>query len=263
MEHMNHALSHNWSVFYIILSYVIAALASYVSLEVAARAGKRPAEGRGRPWLMAQAFFLGYGIWAMHFVGMLAYQVSATVSYNLPLTVLSGVLAIALMYPALLILHSGPLRLPRLLLAGLVAGSGIVLMHYLGMFAFQIAGTVVAVQWAPLILSIAIAVGASMAAFYLFRLVCSDWADRLPASALVGLKLAAGLVMGAAIVSMHYTGMAAWSIRVADDSLLYRAVGGVDTEMLALVISVISILLFSLTVTKLAVDSVFEPAPAK
>lgn len=107
MDHMHHALSYDWSVFYIVLSYVIAALASYVSLEVAARAGQRPAQSRGRVWLLAQAFLLGYGIWAMHFVGMLAFQVSATVSYNLPLTILSGILAAALMYPALLILHGG------------------------------------------------------------------------------------------------------------------------------------------------------------
>ncbi|WP_102127799.1 MHYT domain-containing protein [Deinococcus planocerae] len=263
MDHTHQALSHSWSVFYVVLSYVIATLASYVSLEVATRAGQRSAEGhRGRAWLLAQAALLGYGIWAMHFVGMLAYQVSATVTYNLPLTVLSGVLAIGLMYPALLILHGGPLRLARLLLAGLVAGSGIVFMHYLGMFAFQVPGTAVSVRPVPLVLSVLIAVGASMAAFYLFRLVSSTWARKLSGAALTGLKVAAGLVMGGAIVSMHYTGMAAWHLNVVDGNLLYRNTGGLDTEFLALGISVLSIVLLSVTGTKLLMDAVLEPTPA-
>lgn len=263
MDHTHQALSHNWSVFYIVLSYVIAALASYVSLEVATRAGQRPTEGRGRVWLMAQAFFLGYGIWAMHFVGMLAFQVSATVSYNLPLTILSGLLAAALMYPALLILHSGPLRLPRLLLAGVVSGSGIVLMHYLGMFAFEVPGTQVAVRPVPFALSVLIAVGASMAAFSLFRLVSSHLTQRVSALTLTGLKIAAGLVMGGAIVAMHYTGMAAWQFIVSDENLLYRAATGADTDFLALAISVVSIMLLSVTGTKLLMDASLAPTPTQ
>lgn len=136
-------------------------------------------------------------------------------------------------------------------------------MHYLGMFAFQVPGTEVAVRPVPFVLSVVIAVGASMAAFYLFRLVSSSGATRLSTPALAGLKLAAGLVMGGAIVAMHYTGMAAWQFNVVDDEMMYQAAGGVDTDFLALVISVVSIMLLSLTVTKLLMDASLAPAPTK
>lgn len=260
MDHMHQALPHGWSGSYIALSYVIAALASYVSLEVAARAGQRPTERGNRKWLAAQAFLLGYGIWAMHFVGMLAYQVSASVSYNLPLTLVSGLAAMALLYPALLILHGGPLRLPRLLGAGALAGSGIVVMHYLGMYAFRVPGTTVAISWLPFMGSVLIAVAASMAAFYLFRLVSSNWTRRLSRPAAVGLKVAAGLVMGVAVVSMHYTGMAAWQHHVVDATLLSRSVDGTDTDSLALLLSVVSIVLLGLTTTALVIDAALAPA---
>lgn len=259
MEHVHHALPHSWSTPYIALSFVIAALASYLSLEVASRAGPRPTATGNRKWLVAQAFGLGYGIWAMHFVGMLAFQVSAAVSYNLLLTILSGVAAVGLMYVALLILHGGSLKFPRLLSAGALAGSGIVVMHYLGMYAFQVRGTAVSIAWVPFAGSVLIAVGASMVAFYLFRVVSSNWSRRQTPLTLTGLKVAAGLVMGVAIVSMHYTGMAAWQHQVVDSRMLYSSVGGADTDGLAVILSVMSILLFSLTISALAMDAMLVP----
>lgn len=259
MNHMHEALPHSWNTFYIALSFLIAALASYLSLEVASRAGQRPTAAGNRKWLVAQAFGLGYGIWAMHFVGMLAFRVSAAVSYNLPLTLVSGGAAVALMYLALLILHGGPLKWPRLLGAGAVAGSGIVVMHYLGMYAFRVPGTAVVLAWGPLLVSILIAVGASMVAFYLFRLVASQWSRGQNAARLAGLKVTAGLVMGVAIVSMHYTGMAAWHQQVVDSTLLYNATSGTDVDGLAIMLSVVSIVLFGLTISALMLDAVLVP----
>ncbi|WP_102126341.1 MHYT domain-containing protein [Deinococcus planocerae] len=255
MDHAHHALTHQWNTTYIALSYVIATFASYVSLELAARAGRRPTEAGNRFWLVAQALIIGYGIWAMHFVGMLAFQVPAAISYNLPLTVLSGVAAVALLYPALLILHGGALTAGRLLTAGGVAGTGIVVMHYLGMYALRIPGTAVSVSWAPFLASVLIAVGASVAAFFLFKLVSSEWAEGRSRAVMTALKLGAGLVMGFAIVSMHYTGMAALRHRVVDAGALGTTISGADTGLLALLIGVVTFLLIGLAVTSILMDS--------
>ncbi|WP_216320568.1 MHYT domain-containing protein [Deinococcus aestuarii] len=255
MDHAHHALTHQWNTTYVALSYAIATLASYVSLELAARAGRRPTEAGNRFWLVAQALIIGYGIWAMHFVGMLAFQVPAAVSYNLPLTVVSGLAAVALLYPALTILHGGPLTARRLLAAGGVAGTGIVVMHYLGMYAFRVPGTAVSVNWGPFLASVLIAVGASAAALFLFKLVSSEWAEGRSRAVMTGLKIGAGLVMGLAIVSMHYTGMAAWQHRVVNAGALGSAASGADTGLLALIIGVISFLLIGLAVTSILMDS--------
>lgn len=253
MDHGQHALPHLWNGLYIALSYAIATFASYVSLELAGRAGPRPGTGGGRVWLAAQALVLGYGIWAMHFIGMLAFQVPTEISYNIPLTILSGLVAVVLVYPALVLLHGGPLRVPRLALAGLVAGSGIVVMHYLGMAAFRVPGTAVALVWGPFLVSVLIAVGASMAALFLFKQAVSAWAEGLSTAALIALKVAAGLVMGAAIVSMHYTGMAALRYDVTDAAVLGGSAGA-DTTLLASAVTVVSFLLLGVAITTLLVD---------
>ena len=254
MDHGN-MLHTQWNTSYIALSYVIAALASYVSLELAGRAGQSFKTSASRFWLIAQALVLGYGIWAMHFVGMLAYQVDAAASFSVGLTVFSGFIAVALIYPALRLLHGGPLTPVRLGSAAALAGLGIVVMHYTGMAAYQLPGTEVHFSWFPLVASVLIAVGASAVAFYLFRLLSSSWAERQPRLTLTGMKVGAGLVMGAAVIGMHYTGMAALKYRVVDELKVGLASSGVDISLLALLVGVVSFLLIGLAVTSILMDA--------
>ncbi|THF87283.1 hypothetical protein E7T09_09070 [Deinococcus sp. KSM4-11] len=253
---MEHPLIQTWNLGYIGLSYVIATLTSFVSLELAGRAGRDRNIGSNHFWQIAQALLLGYGIWAMHFVGMLALHSNMPSSFQLLPTVLSGLAAVALVYPALRILHAGALSLGRLAVAGTVAGSGIVVMHYLGMAAYRMPGTTVQVIWAPLVASVVIAIGASMVALFLFGLLASDWAAQRRRVLLYSVKTVAALVMGVAITGMHYTGMAAlrYAIDPAAEANL-MAVQTSDAGMLALVIGVVSFLLIGLAVTTIAMDS--------
>ncbi|WP_412030082.1 MHYT domain-containing protein [Deinococcus yunweiensis] len=252
---MEHSLIQTWNPGYIGLSYVIATLTSFVSLELASRAGRTRAVGSSHFWVLAQALLLGYGIWAMHFIGMLALHSNMPSAFNLLPTILSGLAAVALVYPALRILHAGSLSLGRLALAGTVAGTGIVVMHYLGMAAYRIPGTTVTIMWVPLLASVAIAVGASMVALFLFGLLASDWAAQQKTAMLYGAKTVAALVMGVAITGMHYTGMAAlrYTLDPAAD-LSTLTVTGADAGLLALVIGVVTFLLIGLAVTSIAMD---------
>ncbi|MHA0041978.1 MHYT domain-containing protein [Deinococcus sp. PEB2-63] len=253
MEH--EMLHHNWMGSYILLSYAIAVAASYMSLELAGRAGRVFNSASSRFWLIAQALVLGYGIWAMHFVGMMAFQVNAATSLNYPITVLSGLIAVAFVYPALLVLHSGAFTLRRLAIAGAIAGTGIVAMHYSGMAAYRMPGTEVQINVVALIASIIIAVGASMAALFLFHTLTSDWARRQTRARLNLLKAGAAAVMGVAITGMHYTGMAALQFKVVDEMKLGLAADGIDTTLLALVIGVVSFLLMGLALTSVLMDA--------
>src|SRR6267378_4382249 len=57
---------------FVVLSVLIAALASYAALDLAGRV--RSAEGSTRlGWLGGGATVMGLGIWSMHFVAMLAF----------------------------------------------------------------------------------------------------------------------------------------------------------------------------------------------
>lgn len=174
------------------LSILIAALASYSALDLATR--MRAASGRARrAWLAAAAIAMGGGIWSMHFVGMLAFSLPGTeISYDPFLTLLSLVIPVFVAAAAFTVVG----RRPRALLAsGFAMGIGIAGMHYTGMAAMRMAAFITYdPRW--VVLSLAIAIGASVVALWLaFR----------NTSAIQ--RLFAGLVMGVAISGMHYAAM--------------------------------------------------------
>src|SRR5690349_14369990 len=89
----------SYSIPLVILSYVVAALASHVTLSLAQRL--RPMDGTHAapravywPWIVGGAFSMGTGIWSMHFIGMLAFHLPVQVAYDLPLTATSWVIAV-------------------------------------------------------------------------------------------------------------------------------------------------------------------------
>ena len=184
------------------MSYFVSVLASYTALDLGGRV--TAVRGSGRLfWLAGGAIAMGAGIWSMHFVAMLAFRMDMPVSYDLPEVLYSVLFAIAGAMLALALTFVGRLSWWRLLLGALFMGAGVVAMHYTGMASMRMDAEV---SYDPLLygLSVAIAIGASLAALWLtFRF--RDRAGRTH----FGPKLLAGLVMGAAVSGMHYTGMAA------------------------------------------------------
>jgi signal transduction histidine kinase len=184
------------------ISLAIAVLASYVALDFTERL--RRAVGRARSlWWLGGAVAMGVGIWSMHFVGMLALTLPVAMHYDVPLVALSVIVAIAASALGLYV-GSRP-ELPGRVLTGsaVMMGAAISGMHYIGMAAMIIPARI---QWNLVLVagSIVIAVVASLAALALaFHLGRED--NRLFGWA----KLGAALIMGLAVVGMHYTGMAA------------------------------------------------------
>ncbi|MFC0216517.1 EAL domain-containing protein [Paenibacillus chartarius] len=199
---MSHSLHGSYNVILAILSYIIAVIASYCALDLAGRVTSAQGQVR-RLWLLFGASAMGIGIWSMHFVAMLAYELPIAVSYNIPLVVFSMIAAIAASYLALQTSSAPVLRMKQLLLSGLLMGAGVLTMHYSGMAALRLQAEI---TYDPVLVaaSVVIAIAASLAALglaFYFR-------SRSTAAGNV-LKLLAGMVMGAAIAGMHYTGMAA------------------------------------------------------
>jgi len=128
-------------------------------------------------------------------------------------------------------------------------------MHYSGMAAYRMPGTELQINFVALIASVIIAVGASMAALFLFHTLTSDWARRQTKMQLNLVKVGAAAVMGVAITGMHYTGMAALQFKVVDEMKLGLAADGIDTTLLALVIGVVSFLLMGLALTSVLMDA--------
>lgn len=121
----------------VVLSFVVAILAAYTALNMAARvAGSQGVAAR--VWLAGGGIAMGIGVWAMHFIGMLAMDLSMSMRYNATLTVLSMVIAVGSSLFALWLVSCEQLRLRRLLPGALVMGCGIVAMHYTGMAALEV-----------------------------------------------------------------------------------------------------------------------------
>src|SRR6266700_7960084 len=118
------------------LSIVIAILASYAALDLARRV--TAAQGRARIlWLTGGATAMGFGIWSMHYIGMLAFRLPVPVQYDWPTVVLSLVAAIAASAIALVVVSRPRMGVRQALLGSVLMGGGIATMHYTGMEAMR------------------------------------------------------------------------------------------------------------------------------
>ena len=196
-------MAGSYNPWLVCLSVVIATVASYVALDLASRVAATRAAGSSSYWLAGGALSMGTGIWSMHFVGMLAFELPIPMAYDIPVTLLSLLIAVAVSGFALYTVSHGDLSRRRLLGAGLLMGIGIACMHYGGMAAMEVRP---AIRYDPLLFaaSLVIAVLASVAALWIaFQLRTETILSALRK------KAGAALVMGAAITGMHYTAMAA------------------------------------------------------
>ena len=183
------------------LSVFLAVLSSYAALDLAGRVTS--ARGRGRAvWLWGGATTMGTGIWAMHYVGMLAFRLPVAVQYDWPTVVVSLLAAILASAVALFVVSRRVMGTIPVVVGSCVMGGGIAGMHYIGMAAMRMQA--MCHYSLPVVgLSVALAIVISFVALRLafrFRDHAAAWAWQ---------KAASALVMGAAIPVMHYTGMAA------------------------------------------------------
>jgi diguanylate cyclase len=190
----------NYNIYIVALSIVIAILASYSALNITAKISH--ASGKSRFfWLLSGAFVMGCGVWSMHFVGMLAFHLHASVHYDVWLTLLSLVASVMSSFIAFYITMPKNINWYKIAIGGAFMGSGIVTMHYMGMEAMvmDVMLTYDDTLWT---LSAVIAFVASYAALLLFLRFRNQ-------SASSWLKWLSAIVMGFAICGMHYTGMRA------------------------------------------------------
>lgn len=194
-------LTASYSSSLVLISLCVAILASYTALDLAGRI----ATARGYAaslWMIGGALAMGTGIWSMHFVGMLALQLPIELGYDLTLTACSLLIAVLSSGFALWLVSQPSLPALQLALGALIMGAGIASMHYTGMAALRMTP---GIDYDPslFLASLLIAVGASASALWIaFRL-------RRQTPYVRQIRGLAAVLMGIAIVGMHYTGMAA------------------------------------------------------
>lgn len=214
VSHIDH-FSHGFAT--PALAYVMSVFGSLIGLLMAARA--RSVEGTSRLWWLTGAAFSigGTGVWVMHFVAMLGFKVAGTpIRYDVSLTIVSALIAIVAVGGGLVLVSSGGGRAGALVLGGLLAGLGVVGMHYLGMAAMNMSAHA---SYDPLIVvaSVLVAVVAAIAALW--------FAVRVDG---VRATVGAALLMGIAVNAMHYIGMFSLSVEPLATGVLPGGAEAVD-----------------------------------
>jgi len=214
------------------LSILVAAFASYTALDL----GGRVAATRGvapRVWLVAAAIAMGGGIWSMHFIAMLAFNIPIPMSYDIGLTTLSLVVAIFVTGAGFYFFNRQSAPPLSLVFSGIFMGLGIAAMHYIGMAAMR-EHAEISYDFLFVALSLVIAIGASTAALWLaFR--TTD----------LGQKLVAAVVMGVAISGMHYSAMRGTTFAVHGPVHEAEGYASLDQTNLALVVAGITFVILA------------------
>jgi two-component system sensor histidine kinase/response regulator len=196
-------LAGSYDYLLVALSVIIAILALYAALDLARRVTS--AQGKARLlWLTGGATAVGFGIWLMHYIGMLAFRLPVPAHYAWPTVLLSLLAAILASAIALFVVSRYKIGMTRALLGSILMGGGIATMHYTGMAAMRLPAMCrysPALVTSSVILAIVISLVALFLTFY-FRGETIAWSWR---------KILSAMVMGAAIPVMHYTGLAAAS----------------------------------------------------
>lgn len=185
------------------LSVIVTCLAAYSALRIVGRIHAATTRTGKTLWLAMGAITMGIGVWAMHFVGMLAFVLPVPVSYDLILTLLSMVPAILASAVMLYVISRERMGIPHLLLGGILMGAGIGLMHYTGMAAMHM-NAVMLYKLPVFMASLVVAVVLATVALYTKFLVSTH-----AQSGRHWTQVSAALIMGLAVTGMHYTGMVA------------------------------------------------------
>ncbi|MFA8330124.1 histidine kinase [Burkholderia ubonensis] len=234
----------------VLLSLVIATLASYTALDLAAFISLLDKPRLRRAWLGGGAAAMGTGIWSMHFVGMLAFSLPIPLGYDLVATGVSLAIAVLVSYFALNVVTRAALTRSRLLAGGVLMGGGIAGMHYTGMAAMQMQP---GIRYDPALFaaSIGIAVLASTAALWLAQALRTRHAGFA-----IARRVGAATLMGIAISGMHYTAMAA--AHFAPDARC-GAANGIDTPWLATTVALftLAILIVTLMISRFDARTMF------
>lgn len=235
-----------YNTWLVLLSIAVAIFASFTALSLSARLSGHGDHSRRSLWLAGAALAMGGGIWSMHFIGMLAFSLPISLSYDVGLSLLSLVIAIAISSFSLAVASAPEADFLCQSVAAVTMGTGISAMHYTGMASINL---VPMITYEPRLVaaSVLIAVGASFCALWLLSRL-----DNHPTLTARFGRTVSAFVMGIAISGMHYVGMAASRF---DKRSFCIGETNVQSKPLAITTGAVAFAVLSLTIVLLAMDA--------
>jgi methyl-accepting chemotaxis protein len=220
---------HDWRL--VIVAGIICFLASLVAVNLFHNA-RATAHTARMSWIIAAGIATGSGIWATHFIAMLAYDPGVGVAYDLGLTGLSLIAAAAITSLGLAVAVYGPAPWGAAMGGGVV-GAGVAAMHYTGMSAVELPGHI---DWDPPLVAASIVLGMLLGIAALT--VAARSADRRS-------RLFAAVLLTLAIVSHHFTAMGA--VEVVPDPTRVIGASSLPPAFLAVAIASVATLVLSMS----------------
>tara|TARA_R110002110_G_scaffold91964_19_gene239319 strand:+ start:3442 stop:5862 length:2421 start_codon:yes stop_codon:yes gene_type:complete len=226
-------LPATYSPFLVVVSFLIAALAGFAFIHLSHWIAEQKTSFVRTCWIVVGALIMGLGIWAMHFVGMIAYQLPVPIIYEPVATAASALPAVIASGLSLQMVARSQVSHLRLVLGGVVLGGGIGLMHYTGMAAMDVEAFV---RYDPMLFTASILVAVILA-------ICALWMARRrtrnPFSVVTLIReVYSAVLIGCAVAGMHYTAMS---------STLCFSLGieagenfGMDTDLLAILTTIVA-----------------------
>lgn len=186
----------------VVLSAVVAIGSSILALQLTRLSQKQTSVVSRRFSIIASSVSLGAGIWAMHFIGMLAYQICTPVSYYPDATLVSMMPGILASYYALNLMSETQIDYRKLLKGGFAVGAGIGTMHYIGMLAMRMEPEL---KFDLVWVLVSVVVAVALSTLSLWTGIFLNQKGKIPPKVSI---ILGGVLMGSAITAMHYTGMA-------------------------------------------------------
>ena len=232
---------HDWRL--VLLAGLVCFVSSIVAVNIFHRAIASQARTR-LIWIAIAGAAIGYGIWATHFIAMLAYEPGVSTGYAIVLTAVSLAAAMVLTSTGLGVAagdpgpnNSGQWRAP---IGGGIIGAGIASMHYLGMWALEVPGRV---TWSLDLVFASIVLG--MMFGYAALAIAVRYSDRWG-------TFVAALFLTLAIVSHHFTAMGA--VEIVPDPTRGPAAASLSPTFLALAIAGVALSVLGMSLVGVVAD---------
>jgi diguanylate cyclase (GGDEF)-like protein len=222
----------------VVLAGCVCLLASIVAINLFRRA--TATAGRARPlWLALAGAATGCGIWATHFIAMLAYEPGIAIAYDVTLTALSLCVAMLITGCGLsLAVYKPEGWYPAI--GGMIVGGGVACMHYMGMHALELPGRI---YWAPDLVTASIVLGMLLGAASLMVAVRYEGKRG---------TLLSAVLLTLAIVSHHFTAMGA--VQILPDPLSTIHPFSLSPNTLALAVAAAAVLILGLSLAGAVAD---------
>ncbi len=188
----------------VMLSVVIAIISSFTTFGIAGRVIAACNNVQKTLWFIFGSFTMGLGIWAMHFIGMLALHLAIPVNYDVSITALSALPAVVASAVIIwLTTRQQKTSKVSLILGGIIIGIGVGLMHFSGMMAMQMNAVMTHELLLTLVLSLLAVVLIIIALSKIDDAVRNKGNDFICREKVIG-----AVLMGGATSMMHYSAMA-------------------------------------------------------